>query len=165
MVGCCVTLVCARSIVLALLAVLYRLVTICATITLLKLVQMMLKSLLVLQVVLEEDVFLGLGLNECILHWATTCSQVLRCLLRVDEVVVSSLRCSNWRFCAQVALVSVLRNLSRDLLPSKLIFRHHVAHAIRIGQLLALSQKIRSQANSDVAETQTKHLYVVVVAG
>ena len=80
---------------LALLTVFYRLVTlVLGSIAFLELVQMVLKSLLVLEVVLEENVFLGLGLDKCILHRATTCAQVLRGLLRVNEVVMNGLSCS-----------------------------------------------------------------------
>ena len=49
-------------------------------ISILKLVQMRLQALLIFQIVLEEDIFLGLGLYESIFDWRTTLTHNLALL-------------------------------------------------------------------------------------
>ena len=128
----------------------------------LELVQMRLQALLILQIVLEENILLGLRLYESIFDWWTTLTHHLTllscCLLWIKEGVIRCLCCVLWWLDTYVAhLTLFLRAEVRvDVSISW--------HLLRASNRHWLAES-RRESNSDVTKAETEHLHIVIIAG
>ena len=162
----CLSVESTRFLSIASLTVIKRLIVVSLfdVMIIFELVQMRLQALFILQIVLEEDILLGFRSYESIFDWWTTLTHhltLLSChLLWVEECVICCLGGVLRRFNTYVAhLTLVLRakmrvkvGLSWYLLRGAEVCRHWLAEGWR-------------EPNSDVAEAETVHLHIIVIAG
>ena len=172
--GPLVVVVSARLLALAHLAVVDRLVApplFQLLVLVFKLIQMVLQPLLVLQVVLEEDLFFGLGGNERVLdrrrphrlhHRRLVVLRISVLVLPGLRRVFRALRCPRFGAAHITRLVAVVRRLRLDARRAHIVQRCRVSHS---GLVTLRHSRVSTEADGDVAEAEAEHLHVVIVAG